>query len=102
MEENWDDVCSQRESARREESEEGQQRPQTEKETKTRKRQARYEQRKESKRKKGKVRRVLLSVNRKANGSVSHSVGSNSLQPMDSSPPGSSVHEILQARIWNW
>ena len=29
----------------------------------------------------------------------SHSVGPNSLQPMDCSPPGSSVHGILQARI---
>ena len=34
--------------------------------------------------------------------SVSHSVGSNSLQPMDCSPPGSSVHGILQARILEW
>ena len=34
--------------------------------------------------------------------SVSHSVVSNSLQPMDCSPPGSSVHGILQARILEW
>ena len=27
---------------------------------------------------------------------------SNSLQPLDCSPPGSSVHEILQARILEW
>ena len=27
---------------------------------------------------------------------------SNSLQPMDYSPPSSSVHEILQARILEW
>ena len=32
----------------------------------------------------------------------SHSVGPNSLQPMDCSPPGSSVHGILQARILEW
>ena len=31
--------------------------------------------------------------------SVSHSVTSGSLQPMDCSPPGSSVHGIIQARI---
>ena len=30
------------------------------------------------------------------------SVLSNSLQPMDCSPPGSSVHGILQARILEW
>ena len=30
------------------------------------------------------------------------SVMSNSLQPMDCSPPGSSVHGILQARILEW
>ena len=35
-------------------------------------------------------------------GSISHSVVSNSLQPMDYSPPGSSVHGILQARILEW
>ena len=34
--------------------------------------------------------------------SVSHPVGSNSLQPMDCSPPGSSVHGILQARRLEW
>ena len=33
---------------------------------------------------------------------VSHSVISNSLRPMDSSPPGSSVHGIFQARILEW
>ena len=33
---------------------------------------------------------------------VSHSVMPNSLQPMDCSPPGSSVHGILQARILEW
>ena len=27
---------------------------------------------------------------------------SNSLQPMDCSPPGSSIHGILQARILEW
>ena len=30
------------------------------------------------------------------------SIMSNSLQPMDCSPPGSSVHGILQARILEW
>ena len=30
------------------------------------------------------------------------SVVSDSLQPMDCSPPGSSVHGILQARILEW
>ena len=34
--------------------------------------------------------------------SESHSVMSNSLWPMDCSPPGSSVHGILQARILEW
>ena len=34
--------------------------------------------------------------------SVSRSVMPNSLQPMDSSPPGSSVHDIFQARILEW
>ena len=30
------------------------------------------------------------------------SVMSDSLQPMDCSPPGSSIHGILQARILEW
>ena len=34
--------------------------------------------------------------------SFSRSVVSNSLRPMDSSPPGSSVHRLLQARILKW
>ena len=34
--------------------------------------------------------------------SVSHSVMSNSYDPMDYSPPGSSIHRILQARILEW
>ena len=34
--------------------------------------------------------------------SVSCSVVPNSLQPMDCSPPGSSVHGIFQARIQEW
>ena len=34
--------------------------------------------------------------------SVSHSVMSSSLQPMDCSLPGSSVHGISQARILEW
>ena len=33
---------------------------------------------------------------------VSHSVVSNSLQPMDCSPPGSSVHGHFQGRILEW
>ena len=33
---------------------------------------------------------------------VSHSFMSGSLQPVDCSPPGSSVHGILQARILEW
>ena len=34
--------------------------------------------------------------------SVSHSVVSDSCDPMDHSPSGSSVHGILQARILEW
>jgi len=34
--------------------------------------------------------------------SESHSIVSESLQPMDYSVPGSSVHGILQARILEW
>ena len=34
--------------------------------------------------------------------SASHSVVSDSLWPVDCSPPGSSVHGILQARILEW
>ena len=34
--------------------------------------------------------------------SVSHSVVSHLCNPLDSSPPGSSVHGILQARIVEW
>ena len=34
--------------------------------------------------------------------SVSHSVVSDSLQPHEPSPPGSSVHGILQATILEW
>ena len=33
---------------------------------------------------------------------LGHSVVSDSLQPHSSSPPGSSVHGILQARILEW
>ena len=33
---------------------------------------------------------------------VSHSIVSDSCDPMDCSPPGSSVHRILQARILEW
>ena len=38
----------------------------------------------------------------KKNTYVSHSVVSDSLQPMDCSLPGSSVHGVLQARILEW
>ena len=38
----------------------------------------------------------------KNGGSVSHSVMYDSLQPMDCSPQGFSVHGILQARILEW
>ena len=34
--------------------------------------------------------------------SVSHSAVSDSWDPMDCSPPGSSVHGILQARTLEW
>ena len=34
--------------------------------------------------------------------SVSYSVVSDSCDPMDCSPPGSSVHGIIQARILEW
>jgi len=33
---------------------------------------------------------------------VSHSLVPDSLQPMDCSPPGSSIHGIFQARILEW
>ena len=33
---------------------------------------------------------------------LGHSVVSDSLWPMDCSPPGSAVHGILQARILEW
>ena len=33
---------------------------------------------------------------------LSHSVTSESLRPMNCSPPGPSVHGILQARILQW
>jgi len=39
---------------------------------------------------------------RKESGSVGHSVVSDSCDPMDCSPPGSSVHGLLQARILEW
>ena len=34
--------------------------------------------------------------------SVNHRVVSDSVRPMDCSPPGSSVHGILQARVLEW
>ena len=43
-----------------------------------------------------------ITVKASESESVSHSVVSDSLQPMDCSPPGSSVHGILQARILEW
>ena len=42
------------------------------------------------------------SVVRHTNIYISHSVVTNSLWPKDWSPPGSSVHEILQAKILEW
>ena len=33
---------------------------------------------------------------------LSHSVMSDSLHPIDGSPPGSSVHGISQARVLEW
>ena len=33
---------------------------------------------------------------------LSRSVVSNSLRPMDCSPPGSSIHGIFQARVLEW
>ena len=44
----------------------------------------------------------LLHLNPLGSESVSHSVVSDSVQPMDCSPPSSSVHGILQARILEW
>ena len=38
----------------------------------------------------------------KVSETVSHSVVSDFMQPRDYSLPGSSVHEILQARILEW
>ena len=44
----------------------------------------------------------FLSCDPGESGSVSRSVVSDSVQPIDGSPPGSSVHRILQARILEW
>ena len=44
---------------------------------------------------------VMFSFNVKSK-SISHSVMSDSLWPMDHSPPGSSVRGILQAKILEW
>ena len=45
---------------------------------------------------------MLLSTINNSNVCVSRSVVSDSLDLMDCSPPGSSVHGILQARILEW
>ena len=44
----------------------------------------------------------LLHYNQDESESASHSVVSDSLWPMDCSPPGFSVHGIVQARILEW
>ena len=43
-----------------------------------------------------------LSTGPYCSSSVGHSVMSNSLQPKDYNPSGSSVHGVLQARILEW
>ena len=43
-----------------------------------------------------------LTSMQSGNESVSHTVMSDSLQPMNCSLPGSSIHRILQARIVEW
>ena len=43
-----------------------------------------------------------MTVKMKLSENKSHSVMSDSCNPMDCSPPGSSVHGILQARILEW
>ena len=45
---------------------------------------------------------ILLRSERCGAMSVSHSVVPDSCNPMDCSPPGSSVHGILQARTLAW
>ena len=46
----------------------------------------------------GSFLKILVALLKESE-SVSHSVMSDSLQPMDSSPSGSSIHGILKARI---
>ena len=46
-------------------------------------------------------RKLLAQENEKSE-SVSYSVESTLCDPMDCSPPGSSAHGILQARILEW
>ena len=48
------------------------------------------------------MRIIIIANNHVGLLCVSCSVMSNSLQPMDSSPPGLSVHGIFQARILQW
>ena len=48
------------------------------------------------------VRHDLVNEQVTLNYKWSRSVVSNSLQPVDCSPPGSSIHGILQARILEW
>ena len=45
---------------------------------------------------------IQLGVKKEENESASHLVMSDSLLPLDCSPPVSSVHGILQARILEW
>ena len=45
---------------------------------------------------------VVRLTNASESGSVSRSVASDSLWPMDCNPQGSPVHEILQTRILGW
>ena len=44
----------------------------------------------------------MMAIIKKKSENISLSVMSDSLQHMDCSPPGSSVHGILQARILEW
>ena len=44
----------------------------------------------------------VLSTDNFSSVQFSHSVVSDSLRPMDCSPPGSSVHGLFQARILEW
>ena len=45
---------------------------------------------------------LFLSNSESLSESESHSVVSNSSDPMDCSPPGSSIHGVFQARVLEW